>query len=295
MTIATVVERFALDLEASTALGRYLDAGSSAGDKLAWVDLCCSGRCAKKLLKQKPWLENPMPARMVIASACARIYDRVGQEDSPPILTRDMVTTVREAACRLDVALDSTESAPVPAKNPIFRAGLLSLKEWRFSESVAVTSKHVGGWRRWAAHELAREMLRAFDQSPDSLLTEFLAIGWSGISDSWVRGELTKAKMEQLYLQISQERAQEVMLEQAQQEALRWINRTKQTCSSEAKEQADILLAQAQRLLSGQLRFEDDLQAVAAAFDALSHISDDCAEATISNALFQAASDYGLQ
>lgn len=292
--MTVTVEEFALDLEASSALRRYLDA-SSAGDKSAWIDLCCRGRRAKKLLEQSPWSGNPLSARMVIASACARIYDRVGQEEAPPILTQDAVTKARKLACRLSLVLDATESAPVPVNSPAFRAGLLSLKEWRFSESVAVTSQHVGGWRRWAAHELAREMLRAFDQSPDSLLTEFLGIGWRGISDSWVRGELTQAKMAQLRLQIFQERAQEIMLEQAQQEALRWINRTKQTCSSEAREQADNLLVQVQRLLSGQLRFEDDLQAVAVALDALSHISDDCAAATLSNALFQSASDYGLQ
>ncbi len=287
------VEPFSLAPEGVEALHRFL-ADQSADVQLDWVEFCCSGRWVRSLLQKEPWSRNPIFAQMVIASACARIFHRVLQGGEPPLLTRDTVARAVEAARVLSREMKGVEALPIPALSPLFIRGLSAVSEWRYSDSVAVTSRHLGGWRRWAAHELARALLRAFNVAPSNLLTELLALAWPGTHDSWIRGVLTQARIECLRLEVAQEKEQERQLEQALLEAIRLINRSRPRVMVEALEQADRLSAQAGRLRGGQSRFENNSQALAAALDALSQVSDVDAAESLKAALIQVAADYDL-
>ncbi|MGZ8928560.1 MAG: hypothetical protein ACXW03_08895 [Methylobacter sp.] len=261
-----------IDAEALELLKLYLDKESSKLEKQKWDEFCCSGRWTKVFIGKQG---SSFLAKRTIGAACAKVFSQVSPENEPPIVTAAKVHNVRESAKKLHSHIREPLPYPPQSMTAGFNNGLRSLIKWRHSDCITLTSQRGKIWRRWCAHELAREMLWGFHEAPDKLIAELLSLLWGPVDDAWVRKILCVATRENLRLEIKQHLAYQTADHISSVIAEGIINSVKQVCTEEAKEQAEKLLEQAKRLLSGKPRFEDDTEAELAAMEALGCISDE--------------------
>jgi hypothetical protein len=259
-------------------LSVYLDKNLSKSEKKKWDDFCCSGRWTTSFIGKQ---DSSFLARRTIGAACAKVFSMVSTTKEPPIVTAGKVNSVRESAKKLHVHIQEPLPYPVQSMTTGFKTGLNSLLEWRHSDCISLTSQRGKIWRRWCAHELAREMIRGFDAAPDKLISELLSLLWGPVDDAWVRSILCAATRENLRIEIRQELAYQTADRIASNLADGIINSMKHVCTEEAKEHAEILMEQAKRLLSGKSRFDDDASAVEAAIEAIGCMSDQICAQTI--------------
>jgi len=260
-----------VDADTIALLTEYLDKNSSKSENHKWDELCCSGIWTKVFIKKQC---GGLLAKRTIGAACAKVFSLVTPVQEPPIVTAGKVNGVRESAKKLHGLIQDALPYPQQSMTTGFKNGLNSLVAWRHSDCKTITSQRGKLWRRWCAHELAREMLRGFNEAPDKLISELLSLLWGPVDDAWVRSILCAATRENLRIEIRQQLGYETADRFASNIADGIINSVKQVCTEEAKEHAEILMEQVKRLLSGKPRFDDDANAEEAAIEAIGCMSD---------------------
>lgn len=260
-----------VDADTLSLLTAYLDKNSNKSEKHKWDELCCSGRWTKVFIEKQ---SSGFLAKRTIGAACAKVFSQVTPAQEPPIVIAGKVNSVRESAKKLQGHIQDPLPYPPQSMTNGFKNGLNSLITWRHSDCITITSQRGKIWRRWCAHELAREMLRGFNAAPDKLISELLSLLWGPVDDAWVRSILCAATRENLGIEIRQELAYQTADRIASNLTEGIINSLKPVHTEEAKEQAEILMEQVKRLLSGKSRFDDDASAEKAAIEAIGCMSD---------------------